>query len=233
MRLYSCYFGGDEWEAMARALRYSATKCCPGWRVDVERIEAPPPGGDPCYVTNTAKLARWRDVVWDSPDGERLALVDTDAMILRDLTPVWDRSFDIAYTVTAPKSRLPFNAGVVFVRVGPGTRDLFMRWYREDDAMMRDRSRHERWRVRFGGINQAALGAIMRDDWPVGLDVVQLPCAEWNCENSTWAAFDPKVTRVVHVKSSLRRSIFGIGASSLALRPLVRIWRELERESKA
>lgn len=67
---------------------------------------------------------------------------------------------------------------------------------------------HRRWRKQYGGISQASLGAILARGDADDLNLVELPCQEWNCEDSSWSMFDEH-TRIVHVKSALRRAAFG------------------------
>lgn len=68
------------------------------------------------------------------------------------------------------------------------------------------------------------------------VNLIGIPCREWNCEDSAWNAFDPGRTRIVHVKSALRRALFDRTAEDMA-RPgvarLVEMWRGLEAETMA
>lgn len=74
--------------------------------------------------------------------------------------------------------------------------------------------------------------AMMREAL-VPLDIRQLPCAEWNCEDSSWKHFDPAVTRILHVKSQLRSAIFGDDGRPAKAEHLVDVWRRLERQMLA
>lgn len=220
---------------MARVLEHSARVACPGWAVQVERLDAKqPPQSDPCFWSNTAKLEAWARVVRASDPGERLALVDADTFVLRDLTPVWVEAFDFAYTLRSP-GRLPLNAGVVFVRVSAELVRFFDEWDRANADMYAHPKLHQTWRARYGGINQAALGMLLEAKLAekLGVKIARLQCREWNCEDSSWHEFDPAVTRVVHLKSGLRRSVFGIGASNVRHQQLRRIWKDLERGAGA
>ena len=148
-------------------------------------------------------------------------------MILRPLNAVWDLPFDVAYTVR-PRL-LPLNAGVVFVRVSDRVRAFMTAWRDENRRMLTDTQHHQVWRRRYGGINQAALGAVLESPRTDGLAITPLPCSEWNCEDSTWRAYDPDVTRIVHLKSQLRIALFHGGSGGQEVRRLVTLWRALER----
>jgi hypothetical protein len=233
-RLVSVHFGtaaGDQWPRLARVLAWSARRHCPGWEVDVRAFEPAPcraPSASASCVANTQKLDEWARVVNAAADGDHLALLDADTMIVNPLEAVWDGAFDLAYTVRPPASPYPINAGVVFVRVGPGTRAFMTRWRDENRRMLRDRDHHAKWRKRYGGINQAALGCLLEQGGH-DLALAPLPCQAWNCEDASWEAFDVATTRIVHIKSGFRRALFLRTHAPGCLGPLVKLWRGLEK----
>lgn len=232
-RLYACYFGSglrNQWTRLAQVLAHSAARHCPDWTVQVEAIALPKPRArcSSGYVDNTHKLDRWCAVAAAAPDGTQLLLIDADTVILRPLEAIWAQPFDVAYTVRPAASRFPLNAGVVFVRVSDRARAFMTAWRDENRQMFADAARHQPWRKRYGGINQAALGAVLASAHVADLAIARIPCAEWNCEDSTWADFDPAVTRILHVKSQLRLALFQ-GVSGVARwKKLIALWRACE-----
>lgn len=63
------------------------------------------------------------------------------------------------------------------------------------------------------------------------MNLLGIPCVEWNCEDSAWESFDPRKTRIVHVKSALRRAIFDRNAEDMAkpgVARLVEMWKDIE-----
>jgi hypothetical protein len=230
-RLASCYFGsgdGKKWPRMAAVLRHCAEQHCAGWHVDIRGIEPEPLHsaiGMDSHVSNTQKMDYWASVVESCDDGDELLLIDADTMILRSLDDVWAHPFDMAYTTKS--SRFPFNSGVVFLRVSDRVRDFAREWQRQNRRMLDDRVHHQTWRRRYGGINQAALGYVLETKVAADLLLLGLPCREWNCEDSSWATFD-QTTRVVHIKSALRRAVFDAGGPEPRFQALVDIWRGLE-----
>jgi hypothetical protein len=183
-------------------------------------------------VANTQKLEYWADVVQAAPDGDLVLLIDADTMVLRPLDAIWDRPFDIAYTVRPSGAGLPLNAGVVFVQVTARSRAFLDRWRAENRGMLEHPDRFATWRRRFGGLNQAALGALLSQD-DHGAQLLPLPCVEWNCEDASWPLYDPAVTRIVHLKSGLRQALFSRVHVSACVRPLAKIWQDLERAAGA
>lgn len=231
-RLESCYFRQDvdrTWGRLARVLAWSARQHCPGWTIHVTPIQPPPVTSIEkirSVERNTQKLWHWRDLVAGAAEGEQLLLIDVDTMVLRPLDPIWDQPFDLAYTVK--RAKFPFNAGVVFVRVSDRTRAFFQAWAEENDRLLVDVRRQQQLRLRFGGINQTALGILLEQASDVF--ALKVPCLEWNCEDSSWEKFDPSVTRIVHIKGELRHAVFN-GSTLQAYAPLMRLWRGYEGES--
>lgn len=239
-RLEANYFGtgdiGDRYTRLAQVLDFTARRHLPNWDVNVQRIDPPEYAsamGNISHVWNTQKLERWFRVVDEAPDGARVLLIDGDTFITRTLDPIWEQPFDLAYTLRAG-THLPLNAGVVFVRVSPRTRDFMAAWWRTNLHFLRDAGAHTPWRLRYAGINQASLGYVL-EKVPHGCELLQIHCREWNC--CEWELFDPQVTRIVHVKSLLRRVVFGmvsaaVGPRTKKLHGLVKMWRGLEIEAR-
>lgn len=243
-RLECPYFDGetDRYTRMARVLRYTAQQHCPAWLINVQAIAPARMDGLPVrenrYLANSHKLGDWCRAIADAPLGTRMLLIDADTFITNPIDDVWDRNFDLAYTVRQ-SYMLPFNLGVVFVRVTPETKAFMELWRQQNNLMYGDESYHDPWRKRYGGINQAAFGYLI-DHTDHGLHLLTLPCSEWNCENSGWTGFDPELTRIVHVKGALRRLVFTNQAGPLEehikdqseLMPLADRWWALEQEAK-
>jgi hypothetical protein len=231
---------------MARVLDYTARRHCPRWVVNVRQTEPEPVIGEhreTIAVVNTQKLGIWCRIILEAPVGDRICLIDSDTFLVNGLDDVWDRDFDIAITVR--DFVLPLNAGVVFVHVTPQSKTFMQRWYDVSAAMYADIPYHVLWRKKYGGMTQASLGNIL-ESGDHGANVLTLPCREWNCEDSCWGKFDPAATRVVHVKSGLRRLIFNgdvgdperpgwrqyPGWTNEDLAPLARHWLALEQEAE-
>lgn len=255
--LISGYFGPDDyWARLARVLAASAARHLPRWDRRVGPVT--PPAISVLGATlltrhrsivNTQKMQYWRDAVHASADGAALLLLDADTLITRPLDDVWELDFDVAYTTKAA-TRIPFNAGVVFVRVSPSVRAFMDAWLAQQVAFLQDRSAARPWQQLMIGVSQAALAALLDrmgvdprvedparvtgtlDGAPITLR--RLPCLEWNCEDAHWARYDPAITRIVHVKSGLRDAVLGrSGPVAPALRPLIAHWRAIEQAALA
>lgn len=235
-RLVSCYFGapGDAWTRMADVLRYTAAQRCSHWDRTIEAI-----GPATCksaigayqHAANAHKQAYWAEAVNRAPDGARILLIDADTAILRPLDGAWSHEFDFAYTIRVG-SRFPLNGGVVFLRVNDKTREFMRRWHERTSINLADPNARTTWRRDYGGVAQAALVTLLnqRDH---GLALRKLHCVEWNCEDSSWHAFAPMVTRILHIKSALRHCVFGTKAIHIpAIKRLAVKWRALEDDAR-
>lgn len=232
-RLEACYFldGNRRWERLARVLEWTARQHCPGWRIAVSGLVPkfrPSAHAVRSAQANTQKLEWWAHQVATAADGDRLLLLDADTMILRPLDDVWAEDFEWAYTTKAES--FPFNAGVMFLRVSPAVRAVMAEWLAVNLRMLGSSAYHGRFRPRYGGMNQSAFGALLEGGAFNGLRLRTLPCVEWNCEDTGWAHFDPAVTRILHVKSSLRHvCLNGFVVPELA--PLAARWRAADAEA--
>jgi len=233
-RLEAVYFDDgpyDDFARLARVLEHTADQHCGGWRRAITRLDPPRRrAGSSSMVANTVKLNRWCDLVASAEDGEQILLLDTDTALLRAIDAIWERPFDVAYATKVHDFQ--FNLGVFFLRVTARVRTLFETWRAENARLFRTWSEDPTWRTRYGGVNQASFGSLIQTGALEGVDVCELACAEWNCEESAWPAFDPAVTRILHLKGALRRSVFHRQTPPADLLPAVSAWRQLDRESR-
>lgn len=231
--LEACYFGGRDpiFPRLASAFVRSAERQCATWDRRVQLIDAPPRPGTRRlqHHQNTVKLAHWRRVVQQAPDGTCLLLADADLLILLPIDDIWERSFDLAYTVK--RHVFPFNLGVIFLRVSDRTRAAMETWWRANLELLEsaDDTSPGGWRQRFGGVNQGAFGLSLEAGRFDHLQLLELPCREWNCEESAWSRFDLGRTRILHIKGALRRAILGHESETLDLSAAVSCWRSLEQ----
>ena len=223
---------------MARVLDYTARKHAPGWDVSVEEVyprTLQSAMGNISHARNAEKAVEWERIVNAAPEGQRLLIIDVDMFVTSCLDSIWDTPFDVM--ITTKESRFPWNSGVVAIRAGAKARGFFAQWTRESLRLLGNSADHQQWRKKYGGLHQAALGACLEGGMVerLGLNIARLPCDLWNCEDSGWEKFDPAVTKLVHVKSSLRLAVFHMaaGGSMARTRRLAALWRTEEIEMTA
>lgn len=236
--LFATFFEGAGpnaafYHRMARVLDYTARKHCPEWSIEVKRIAnaGHQYGDNHSLASNTHKLDHWNRRIQASQDGDRALLIDGDMMIVRNLDPIWDLEFDVAYTVK--KSKLPFNGGVLFLRVSDRTKRFMQAYWDRNVEFLGNPAKHAPFRSKFAGMNQAAFGSLLEQIEPLyRCKLLGVQCAEWNAEQSVWPNYNPELARIVHVKSALRKALFGrTECVDDFLRPLMKIWRDYEQEA--
>lgn len=229
------FYEGQEYARMARVLAYTAARFCPDWDrqiVNTVICEADAQGDELRRRLNNSKLLKWTETVEQAPDGTPMLLVDSDVMIVRSLDDIWQQSFDVAYTVRDPqRSTIPLNGGVVFVRANDASRRFLRAWYQATIPYKTSAKKWQEARKKYGACDQAGLCQLLKQP-SVGVQILALPCQEWNCEDSEWGRFDV-TTRIVHIKGSLRSAVFGDWQRVSAKRkpqvvPLAKQWKAFE-----
>lgn len=235
-RIEAIWFGNGIYERMAKVFLATATAHCPNWRVNLRRVDRVHLErhrfANDSHADNTQKMEQWNATVQNSRDGDRILLVDADTFFVNPIDDIWGREFDIAYTVK--QAKFPFNSGVMFVRVTETTKAFFSDWAEENRRMLASSGAHAPWRRKYGGINQAAFGKMLKSPSAKSMSILAIPCREWNCEDSSWAAFDRDTTRIIHVKGALRRALFERRYTDLrrpGIAALVALWEEMESGS--
>ena len=182
------------------------------------------------YFNNTIKTIEHNRIVQSITDDEVVGLMDSDMLVLDDLSSVVEMDFDLAYTVRPEGSKFPINSGVIFIRGSQKVRD----WYNTWEAKVRELVADKKWlrsgNKIYGGINQTALGWMLAQDHD--LNLLTLPCPIWNCENESWKYFSQD-TKIVHILGGLRGHVCHNHPVVVpAAKPIAVIWRKYERLTK-
>jgi hypothetical protein len=178
---------------------------------------------------NSVKTKYHNEIVKATKNGELIGLIDCDTIVLKSLESIQKQDFDIAITYRPPKSRLIFNSGVVFVRVGKKIKKFYDEWEFICTEMLEDKPFFDDWKEHFGGINQTSLGYLLENGWSKKLDILCLTCQEWNCETETWKDFGSN-TRIVHIMDILRDRCLGRPISNVPpyVNDLAKLWNQIE-----
>jgi hypothetical protein len=197
--------------------------------VPIELIRVDPPdteaGIKKTYVANTEKLRLWVEALKRS-DGE-VVLMDCDMMFLGDIGDGFQYDFDIGYTIRH-KSRIPFNGGVIFVRVSKKVVNFFEELLEVNNRMYRDPKLHEKYRKTYCGLNQAAFG-YMLENYRGPVKLLALPSRVYNAVDDTWPHALNGGTKVIHIKSRLRKHCLGEDVFDPRYKPIWRLWQKWEK----
>lgn len=130
-----------------------------------------------------------------------VVLMDTDTIILNDISEVFEQDFDIAITTRDSKNWL--NAGVVFVKPTQKAYRILELWTKEIDN-----AKNYRRKTGHAGYAQPVFVWLYNNNKFDG-KIIKVPCNKYNCVQE-WGSY--KTASVIHIKSGLRRSLMsGVG----------------------
>jgi len=202
--IFGCYYG-HSFELLSKVWKASLEENCPtaGVELDADMPLAPPVKYERySAVANVAKLARWRERLYTAR--RPVLFLDIDTLCRRDLSPVWGREFDVAYTWRP--ARRGVIGGFIAARPSAAARSFFDRWLcRAATLLTRPVELHDLM-YEAGGLNQQVLSELVADP-PGGARVEKLSPYEWNLCDEVWGDFEPGLTRLVHVKGALREEV--------------------------
>lgn len=210
MKIVTVYFMRKRYYSkLLKAFKNSAKKIMP--KIKVEILKSKPPLNE---IEDKYKR-RKKDVefafkkitnyILSSKSKEVIAVCDVDLMFLKPITDIENMSFDIALTVRESKTK--YNTGLWFCRPTKKTRIFIKKWIRNTHLLMCKFERNLQYILRQGGIDQAGLFMTLEKNPDMDINIIELPCQEWNATQSEWKYVDEK-TRVIHVKSMLREAVF-------------------------
>lgn len=220
------YKGQEMYERLVRVFKKSALRVMPDVHFEERNLKCPGSKIPKTHfrLSNTLKLREW--VNWLDYTEDNTVFMDCDMLLLQDISSAFENDFDIAYTVRT-SAKMPMNGGVVFAKPTEGARKFLHAWNDINDKMFANPTFHHPYRVKYAGMNQAAFGYLM--EHPVeGVKLLRLPCAIWNSCSEDWNKVNAS-TRIVHVKSVLRKVV--LGGNRSAYKPITDIWRAYEKDN--
>lgn len=161
--------------------------------------------------TNHQKLIAWAD--YAKTMNENAIFIDCDMLILGDLSEVFELyDFDVAITSNINKEKFPFNGGVVFVRNTDKAKAFMQRWAEVDLQMFEDVILHKKYKKKYQGMNQSALGYLYEEEKSIA-NLIQVPCSRYNAVDENWDDINENTSKekmplAIHYKGSLRKQLF-------------------------
>ena len=161
--------------------------------------------------------------------------VDADTVFLRDVSELFDGSFDIAVGVrpnwAMSGKRVKYNGGVVLFSPTKVARLFMERWIRIDMRMLHDQKFHALWHKKYNGQNQSSFGCMVETrlgktrlrEYPTGI---------MNACEQDWPNIGNGVSYVLHVRKRLLRaaqSKLAISQIRAPLQKAAEIWRYYEQ----
>jgi hypothetical protein len=240
------YPGENTYAKLSKVLEYSLKKNCPSIPYEFNHSPHPTKIKDKkSHASNAFKLERWLETMERVNDD--IIFLDADMLVLKDLSDCFDDDFDIGITALPgfqqllgaapgtrrdpPRERIPYNGGVMLARNNEAARNFMRELNRIDLAMYNDHRLHDRYRAKYAGMNQAAMGCLLETQTVARVKFFD--CREWNSCRDQWVV-DEKTCRILHIKSRTRKNVFLPTAISLidpCMRNAVAIWRRYAQEA--
>lgn len=223
------YGSSSIYKTMYDVLLYSIEKHVPDAMIISNWLEEPDPSNRiRAYISNTIKLRKWCQELESAYNGDCIALMDCDLLVIDDFSDVFEKDFDIAYTYRE-HSKWPLNGGVIFCRANKASRRFFNILLATNEKMYKDNKFHLQWKNKYGGINQAAFGYMLESVNLSEFNLLPLPCSIWNvCDIET----DIEKSKIIHYKGPIRRAMFSSSPGQVQppFVPLVELWKQYQIE---
>ncbi len=198
MKIIATYFDRkNKYWQLLKVFLATAAEHMPNVEVDLIKVRPPREISrkhDMAYAFNVAAQRAIQS-------GEEAAVCDIDLMFMQSIEPAFDLDFDVAVTV---REKYKYNTGLWFFRPNRAARHFVEDWISNTYEMMKHPEEEENKSMiaEYAGIDQASLArTINRSHYA---RVLELQCTEWNSCQGEWADINKK-TKVIHVKSGLRR----------------------------
>lgn len=201
--VYTCHFG-QEFRMLAAVLEQSVKQNCPAATFWQDQMPPPPivVGVRKSAPNNIAKLVLWRERLMRAT--RPIALLDTDTFVCRDLAPIWEHDFDVAYCQRP--NTYPIIGGVLFARPTAAAKAFFTEWLCLASRLLLRPLEIDPLMSQYGGLNQYCIWQLTQ--MPMNtIGLLALTAEEWNCCDQVWHTFDPQKTRIVHLKGRLREEL--------------------------
>lgn len=152
------------------------------------------------------KMFLWEEVIKDPKNhGRKVAILDCDMIVRKNLSEVFNMPFDVAYTAKLNfTSRCPINSGAVYFRNSNQAKNFLLKWCKDTKDILRSGGISELNTYNFGGIDQFTLCQLLGQAPYLGrrnvrgIDTIGLPADIYNLHHD-WRNYDGAY--VIHFKS--------------------------------
>lgn len=224
MKLIGVFFEVNDrniYTHLTNVFKYSVHKHMP--HVDLEIHELPAPViENKKHQHQMIKQRKWTELALQQTDD--YCIIDTDMLIVGDLSTAFKNDFDIAYTAREWE-RKPLNGGMIFGRPNDRSKNFWVQWL---DCCEKAYNDKEYWSVlnrECKGFAQSALWHIICND--INCNIFPLPCSIYNACDEEWAYVNNDV-KAYHIKGKMRKALFH--NQEIPCKKVYDIWRKYEVE---
>lgn len=230
MKIITVSFDPDKtnfWSRMRKVFVHSVKQHMPGVEVIQHIIPAPAyEQGKAVNLTyNTEKLRIWND--YQQQSKEDTIFIDSDMLCLGDARPGFNGVKDIGITFNPQGTFPPLNAGVVFAKPTQDAKDFFYQWEYVNKMMYDDKDLHSIWKAKYLGMNQAALGFMIKSGYHSWIK--DLDARIYNVTDPLWSRMTDDAV-FVHLKGQLRTALLGNVKPQPPFAKVMQMWYDLDSE---
>ena len=233
MKIVTAYFdypGRNTYARCLRAFKASIVMSNPDAELQILELEPPEPveGAYQGWVNNHIKLHAYSQIPIDQPT----VFVDIDTIFLRDVSELFDKTFDVAIGQRPHWGgrRVRYNGGVVLFKPTQAARRFMAWWSAIDGNMLENQDLHMKWHVKYNGQNQASFGCMM-ELHSKKTRIHRYPTAVLNACEQDWPRISENVPYILHVRKRLLKAAQSPRPLSTIRKPLqaaTKIWRYFE-----
>lgn len=225
MRIVTAYFSRDNnlYENMKEVFLRSGKEHMPKANFKILKLNPPKEKNH----QNDAAICFFAVINYVLKQNKSCIVTGIDSMFLKSLGGLLEKKFDFAITVR--KHRVKYNTGLWAYHPTPKSHIFLENWMENTELLIDKFDKFENSIRMYGGIDQLSLLITLLQD-KNNLNVLELPCKEWNATQSEWENIDNK-TRMVHIKSELRRLVtqkeeIEYDKTNYYLESIIEKWRE-------
>lgn len=198
MKIIATYFDRkNKYRRLLKVFLATAAEHMPDVEVDLIKVRPPRKISRKHDMAHAFNLAAERAI----QGGKDAAICDIDLMFMQSIEPAFDLDFDVAVTV---REKYHYNTGLWFYRPTDKANIFIKAWIDNTVLMMQHPEQEEiKFMIdKYAGIDQASLARTIAEKKRI--NVLELQCTVWNSCQGEWKHIN-KNTKVIHVKSGLRR----------------------------
>jgi hypothetical protein len=226
MKVIGVYFNppnSDVYERLIKVFLYTIKENMPDAEPEVYKLPFPAPE-DRRFQAQILKQRYWTYLALKQI--QNYIIMDLDMMVMGDMSHAFRYDFDIAYT-SRRLHRKPLNGGMIFCRPTAATNNFWKEWLENCEEAYVNKSIQYRNNTECKGFAQSALWyTINNHRHPV--NIIDLPCVEYNACDEEWMNIDYTKIKAIHIKSRMRKSIFG--PKWAPDQKVHDLWREYEKQ---
>jgi hypothetical protein len=226
MKIISCWFeppDSDIYKRLTNVFKYSIKKNMPDAILELYELPFPVIEGKR-FQAQMEKQRFWTKLAKEQT--ENYIVMDSDMMVMGDLSEAFKYDFDIAYT-SRKLFRKPLNGGMIFCIPSEAANLFWDKWLYNCEEAYNDKRIQNRNNSKCKGFAQSALWYTI-NNYKSNCNIIDIPCQEWNACDEEWMNINYETVKAIHIKGRMRKALFG--PKQIPDQKVYDLWRDYERQ---